>query len=303
MEPLLTGLLQLGVRTLSMRGDGYAPVILHGPLIGGKARILGTDSQPVSALLIASSLAPHPTELIIDQPGETPWVDLTLHWLATLGAQITHHNFSHYSLRGNLRYEGFEYTVPGDLSSAAYPLAAALITDSELLLHNVDLTDIQGDKETIFLLQQMGAQLEIDPVYKTLRVKKGSQLKGITADINPTIDALPLLAVVACYAQGETHLYNGSIARHKECNRLASITTELAKMGALISETHDGLKIQGAPLQGADLHSYHDHRLALSLCVAALGASGTTQISPWGCTAKTFPSFLPSLQRLGAQLQ
>lgn len=300
MAPLLQGLSQLGASSVSMRGDGYAPVIIQGPLKAGSAYITGEDSQPVSALLIAGSFVQGEIDLFVDNPGETPWVELTLNWLDRLAIRYTNHNFTHYHLFGNACYDGFHYVVPGDLSSAAFPIAAALITDSELLIHNIDLEDAQGDKEVLTLFKRMGACFEIDAKNHTLLVKKGNPLRGIEADINGCIDGITILATLACYATGETHLYNAAIAKQKECNRIASLVSELKKMGAHILETADGLKIQGSTLTGADLHSHHDHRMAMSLCVAALGASGETRVSPTGCIAKTFPSFVDDFSRLGA---
>ena len=125
MQPLLSALSQLGVSARSMRGDGFAPVIIEGPLRPGKASVYGEDSQPVSSLLMASAFAEGETELLIENPGEKPWVSLTLDWFDRLGIRYENHGFTHYRV-GSSRYDGFEYTVPGDFSSAAFPLAAAL---------------------------------------------------------------------------------------------------------------------------------------------------------------------------------
>lgn len=302
MLPLLDGLGQLGVTATSMRGDGYAPIIIQGPIKPGKATISGEDSQPVSALLIAAAFAEGPIELHVRNPGELPWVALTLDWFDRLGISYKNRGFEYYRLPGNSHYAGFSYTVPGDFSSAAFPIAAALVTNSELTLKNIDMQDPQGDKKLIPTLQKMGALIEIDALNKMLHVKKSRKLKGIDVDINDFIDAITILAVVACYAEGETCIRNASVAKQKECNRIQSIATELRKMGADIIETEDGLRIQGSVLKGADVHSYHDHRMAMSLTVAALGAEGETTISSVECVSKTFPSFMQDFNRLGANI-
>lgn len=302
MKALLDGLAQLGVSAQSMRGDGYAPVIIEGPLKAGKAVIEGSDSQPVSALLIGAAFAKGPISIYVNNPGEIPWVALTLNWFDRLGISYENRGFSEYHLKGGAEYSGFEYTVPGDLSSAAFPLGAALVTQSRLTLENVDMNDLQGDKELIFLLQKMGARIEIDEERKTLEVYKSPKLQGISIDINECIDAITILAAIACYAEGETLIYNGSIARQKECNRIACIVRELSKMGADIVETSDGLRIRGSSLKGASLESYQDHRMAMSLSVAALGAEGDSEILGVGCVGKTFPSFFEDFKNLGAKI-
>ncbi len=303
MKPLLEGLSQLGVSAVSMRGDDYAPIIIQGPLKAGQTRVYGQDSQHVSALLIAASFASGPIEIDVVDPGEKPWISLTLSWLDRLGILYKNNSFSHYSLAGRSRYNGFDYTVPGDLSSAAFPIAAALVTRSELTLHNIDMDDLQGDKELIRVFQRMGANIEIDSKSNTLSVRKGGSLQGLAVDINDFVDGIVILAVVACYAEGETHIYNGAVAKQKECNRIACIAEELRKMGADITELEDGLIIRRSRLRGTHVHSHHDHRMAMSLAIAGLGAEGETVISSVACVAKTFPSFLRDFQGLGADIK
>ncbi len=303
IQSLLDGLNQLGVLAISTRQDGYAPVIIRGSLRSGTAVINGEDSQPVSALLIASAFAEGPIELTVNNPGEKPWILLTLDWFDRLGIRYDHQTFEHYRLEGNNHYEGFNYIVPGDWSSAAFPIAAALITQSEVIIHNLDNQDTQGDKELIEVLKKMGAQIEIDDQAKTLAVKTGGGLQGIEIDINRLIDAITILAVIACFAEGETRITNAAVARQKECDRLHAITLELQKMGANITELADGLIIKHSPLQGAYLYSHQDHRMALALTVAALGANGESKIDGIECVAKTYPNFVQDFQALGAAIE
>ena len=165
------------------------------------------------------------------------------------------------------------------------------------------MQDSQGDKELITTFQNMEADIEIDESGKKLVVKKGKGLSGKTVDINNFVDAITILAVVACYAEGETWIQNAAVAKQKECNRIQSIATELRKMGADITETENGLRIRGSPLQGADVESYNDHRMVMSLAVAALGANGETQIGPVECVSKTFPTFMRDFNVLGANIE
>lgn len=303
MQPMIDALHQLNVSISSLGDNGYAPLLIQGPIRPGKVRVQGEDSQFVSALLIALAFAKGPSTLLVEKPGEKPWVALTLDWFDRLGISYKNSHFDRFEIAGNTSLKAFAYTIPGDLSSAAFPIAAALITDSELVIQNIDLQDAQGDKELVAILQAMGADIRIDPIHKTLIVKQGSKLKGLEVDINNCIDAITILSVIGCYAQGETRIRNAAIARSKECDRIACIAQELSKMGAQISETADGLSIKESKLMGASLFSHHDHRMAMSLAVAAMGASGTSQIHESRCVAKTFPSFLHDFRKIGAKIE
>lgn len=149
----------------------------------------------------------------------------------------------------------------------------------------------------------MGAKIDIDEKNKILYVKKGTKLAGIKVDINGFIDAITILAVVACFAEGQTLIYNANVAKQKECNRIECIATELKKMGADITATDDGLSIMTSSLRGGNLDSYNDHRMLMSLSVAALGAEGETTISPIECVSKTFPDFMVDFNTLGAKIE
>jgi 3-phosphoshikimate 1-carboxyvinyltransferase len=304
VKPLLEGLTHLGAFAESSRGDGYAPIIVKGPMTKQKTSLSGEDSQPVSALLIACSFLPHPTDIRVVRPGEKPWIGLTLRWLDRFDIGYENRDFEHYRLKGGASIPAFDYTVPGDFSSAAFPIAAALLTHSEITLHPIDMEDPQGDKAIIPLLEKMGARFEINAAEKTLTVKKSPRLKGRTININDFIDALPILAVIACFCEGTTEIINASIARNKESDRIHCIAIELAKMGADIEERPDGLVIRPAPLRGsAHLETHHDHRLVLALSVAALAAEGESVIHGVEAAAKTYTTFLEDFLSLGAKIE
>lgn len=303
VKPMLTALQHLGAFAVSAKGNDKAPIIIKGPMKPGRASLSGEDSQPVSGLLIAASFLKGQTELYVTNPGEKPWIDVTLHWLDRFGIKYSHTNYEHYTLQGPASYKGFTLAIPGDFSSAAYPIAAALVTDTEITLENIDMSDVQGDKKLIEVLIKMGAKIEVSDKERTLTVKKGSRLKGMTIDINDFIDAITILAVIGCYAEGETTIINGSIARNKESDRIHCITTELKKMGADIEETPDGLVARGSPLAGSLHNSYKDHRIAMSLAIAGLGAHGDTVIEDVECVNKTYPTFITDFQNLRCHIE
>lgn len=301
--PLLEGLTQLGVSAKSIANNGFAPISIAGPLVSGKATIDGEDSQPVSSLIIASAFAQGPIEIHVNNPGEKPWVDLTLSWLDRFGIPYTRQGYSKYQLLGNGQIPGFEYRVPGDLSSLAFPVAAALITKSDISIENVDLSDCQGDKKLLDVLVQMGADITVDSKRHRLQAKgQSSKLSGLVLDINDYIDSIAVLAVIGCFAEGQLEIRNAAIARKKECDRIHCLALELKKMGADITEFEDGLLIKKSKLHMAAVSSHGDHRLAMALSIAALTIEGTCQINDVECISKTFPNFMTHFQALGAKI-
>ncbi len=273
LQPLIDGLNQLGARSFSTKNDGHAPLIVTGKIEAGIATIDGQDSQPVSALLIACCLLANDTELLVQNAGEKPWIDLTLSWLDRLGLAYQRDGYQHYQIKGGQCIQAFNYQVSGDFSSIAYPIAFALISSQpiKLCITGIDWNDSQGDKFLIKQLQQMGANIVAQD--SSVLVYSGAELKGCDIDVNDLIDALPILAVIGCYAKGTTRLYNAAIAKNKESDRVSVMCDMLKKMGAkiMVTEGQDGLLIQSSNLHGAEVKSYHDHRIAMSLAVAASG--------------------------------
>lgn len=300
--PLLKGLSQLGAFAVSTRNNGMAPIVVKGPMHAGKVDIDGQDSQPVSALLIAAAFLEGMTEIYVRDPGEKPWVDMTLHWLRKLSVPVYCEEHRYYRVQGIPKYPGFEMAISGDFSSAAFPLVAALITQGEVLVGNLDIDDPQGDKRLLTTLKEMGASLQIDTKERRVSLSPSSCPEGRTIDVNDMIDALPILAVVGCFAQGKTRLVNALSARYKESDRIFAICKELSKMGARIKELEDGLEISPAALKGAVVSSHGDHRIAMALAVAGMAASGQTRIEEAECIGKTYASFASQMQELGGRV-
>lgn len=143
----------------------------------------------------------------------------------------------------------------------------------------------------------------MDAPKRTLHVRPSPDLVGKTLDVNQYIDALPILAVIACFAQGETILSGAAIARKKESDRISAITQGLQAMGADVVALDDGLKIRPATLRGAVVSSFSDHRIAMALSIAGLAATGETVVENTACVAKSYPDFLYAMQSLGADMQ
>lgn len=296
--PLLTGLLGLGVDVQAK--TGFAPVTVKGPVYSNVTYLDGHDSQPVSALLFLSMFLDQTTTIVVNTPGETPWIDMTLSWLDRFEVVYQNDEYSLYTVTGQKVYPAFNYQVPADFSSCAFPVIAALITQSEIKIENLDFDDAQGDKALFYLLQRLGANLVIEK--DSIHVKKGPPLSGGVIDINCTIDALPILAVLGCFTEAPLHLCGAKIAREKESDRLSSIAKELTKMGARVNEYSDGLMIHPSNLKAAELKTYDDHRIAMALIVAAMAAEGQSVIEGVDCIEKSYPHFVEEMQKLGANI-
>ena len=300
VQALTDALQQLGC-AISFHGrHGCPPLSISGRMRGGTVVLdASKSSQYVSSLLIACPLAPCDTEIIVENPSELPYIEMTLAWLDGQDISYTREGYTRFVVPGNQRYRAFENTIAADWSSAAFPLCAAAITESDVYLEGLDLQDVQGDKDIVEFLRLMGA--EIDNVSGGIRVQ-GRPLTGCRLDINATPDALPALAVMGCCAEGRTILENVAQARVKETDRIAVMAAELKKMGACITEMPDGLIIEKSPLNGATLHGHHDHRVVMALAVAGLRARGTTVIDTAEAVAVTYPSFVESMQHLGVRI-
>ena len=302
IAPLISGLNQLGCFAVSAKEDAYAPLIVRGRMRGGDISIDGMDSQPVSGLLMASCFADKPTRIQVSNSGELPWIELSLSWLDKLGLSYQAQLGQEYWVAGNQGISGFDYQVAGDFSSAAFLLVAAAISQTNISLRHLDLDDVQGDKGIVNLLQALGFKFEFNSC-EMVFLGEDTSFSGFDLDINAMIDALPILAVLACFAQSSSYLRGAAIARKKESDRISVIAQELRKMGAEIKELEDGLEISPRPLKAcSNLQSHADHRIAMALAVAAMAAEGNSLIHGVACVEKSFPNFVETLRSLGGKI-
>ena len=265
---------------------------------GGTVWVDGSkSSQYVSSLLIACPLIEHDTEIRVINPTELPYIEMTLAWLDEQDIQYERMGFDCFRVFGNQSYAPFEKAIPSDWSSAAFPICAAAVTDSDLLVKGPDLNDVQGDKAIVDYLKQMGADITTED--QGLRIR-GAELSGANLDINATPDALPVLAAIGCLAGGQTRLTNVAQARVKETDRITVMALELKKMGASIEELPDGLLINNSALTGARVNGHHDHRVVMALSVAALRAAGVTTVGTAEAVSVTYPDYIESMKRIGA---
>lgn len=297
VEPLVKALNKLGAKAFSTRNNGMAPVVVKGRMVGGKTEIDAYTSQFLSSLLLSCPLLEKDTEIEVVRLNEVPYVHMTLWWLDRQGIRYEcDDKLRKIYIYGGQSYKNFEAAIPGDFSSATFFMVLAAISGTEVVLENLDMTDPQGDKMVLSVLESMGAKVR----YTTDSVIiKGNGLKGTEIDMNSIPDALPAMAVAGCFAEGETKLVNVPQARLKETDRISVMHNELKKMGADIEELPDSLLIRKSKLKGCKVNGHYDHRVVMALTVAGLNAEGTTEITTAEAVNVTYPEFFDTLMGWG----
>jgi 3-phosphoshikimate 1-carboxyvinyltransferase len=193
-------------------------------------------------------------------------------------------------------YRGCRYAIEPDASAASYFFAAAAIAGGSVTVEGLTRQSIQGDVAFCDCLQKMGCLVEEGTNSITVT---GRPLLGIQADMNAISDTVQTLAAVALFARGPTTITHVGHIRHKETDRLHALATELRKFGPEVEERADGLRIVPRPLHGAEVDTYDDHRMAMSLALVGLAVAGVIIRDP-NCTAKTYPGFFKDLEGLTA---
>jgi len=309
--PLLDALNDLGAEAFSTRGDGRPPLVIRGPMRGGRTHLDGSKtSQYLTSLLLNCPLAP-PTaglaagdaEILVSNAVEKPFIEMTLGWLDEQGIRYERDGFERFYVPGGQGYRAFDKSIPGDFSSATFFLCAAAITGSELTLLGLDMDDSQGDKAVVDMLKEMGARIK--QLSNGIRITAGGfdKLTAGEFDLGGTPDTLPALAVTACFADGVTRLVNVPQARLKETDRIRVMREELTKMGGKVEELPDGLVIEGTRLHAAKVNGHSDHRVVMALAVAGLACDGRTEVDTAEAVNVTFPSFVELMQSAGATME
>lgn len=296
--------------TIYGRQDGdLAPLGIVGSRLRSMEYTMPVASAQVKSCLLLAGLYANGLT-VVRQPG--PSRDHTERMLRAMGAPIASHGNTVHGERPSQPLEPLQITVPGDISSAAFLLAAAAtVPDSHVTIADVGVNPTRIG--IVDALAEMGAHIEYhnrhedggEPV-ADLAVRFG-ELRGATfggRDIVTMIDELPVLAVVATQAVGRTVVRDARELRVKETDRIATTVSELRKMGAKIEPTDDGFIIEGPTrLRGAPVESHGDHRLAMAMTVAGLIAEGTTVVYGAEVTADSFPGFESTLRALGAEVE
>jgi 3-phosphoshikimate 1-carboxyvinyltransferase len=306
ISPLLKSLEDLGVKTENRKIGKKPAILVHGGGIhGGKTAIQGdVSSQFISGLMFACPLAHLNTTISLKTALEsTGYVEMTQEVLANHGISISiSEKFNQFHIQSKQKYTKNDCKVPGDFSSAAFLLAAATITNSKVIVQNLDYSTLQGDKTILEILKQMGANVKVDKDQVIVEGHNGF-LKAIDLDARDVPDLVPICSVLACYANGISKICGAHRLRYKESDRLLSLYLELRKMGADISMDEESLTVKGPRvLRGALIDPHNDHRIAMACAVAALGAVGETKIQNSGVVRKSYPGFFNDLKIIGVEV-
>lgn len=297
---LVDALNAVGARITYTGNPGFPPLhIQRGLVHPERLQVRGNvSSQFLTALLIAAPLMAREKALTIDVVGELiskPYIEITLNLIQRFGVTVERDGWSAFTISPGQHYRspGTMY-VEGDASSASYFLAAGAIAGGPVRVEGVGKSSIQGDVRFVEALQQMGATITMGETW--IEASSAGILKAIDADFNHIPDAAMTIAVAALYADGTSTLRNIASWRVKETDRLTAMATELRKLGALVEEGADFLRITPpVMLESATIDTYDDHRMAMCFSLASLNgaasAGAAVRINDPQCVAKTFPDY------------
>lgn len=299
---LLAALERLGARVTSE--DGRLPVTISGPVRGGAVEVSAErSSQYASALMFLGPLLPEGLDLHLtgEIKSHAP-LRQTLDTLAAFGIQATASgDLRRVSIPGGQTYRAGRVLVPGDYPGSAALLAAAAVLPGEVTVTNLREHDLQGEREALGVLRDMGAEVVREGDRVTVR--GGRPLRAVTRDGDGFTDAVQALTATAAFAGGTTTWENVATLRLKECDRISDTRRELERLGLTASETGDSLSVTGAGriAGGLTADGHGDHRMIMLLTVLGLKADAPIRITGAHHIRKSYPAFFRHLEGLGAQ--
>ncbi len=308
IKALLDSLRQMGIRIESP--NDCPPILVHpGRPAGGRVQIAGTLSQWLSGLLLVAPFARRETTIeVIGELNEQPYVELTVRMMQHFGLAVEHSDdWRLFTIPPDQTASPAEYTIPADVGSAAFGLAATAIHPSDVLFRGLStMTSAETDHpeaEFLDLVTAMGLPMEKDAATGFVRVRHdGVELQPLDIDCQPIPDLLPSLATLATFAAGTSRLHNVAHIRLKESDRVRAML-QLNRLGGRLVDGGGELLITGAgPLSGAPMSSFNDHRVLMSLAVAATRASGESRLTYPRAYRISYPTFLEAMTGIGLNM-
>ncbi len=299
---LLDALRQLGADVQCEQDTGCPPVVVRAAgLPGGTSTVAGNiSSQYLSGLLMTAPRAAGPVQLHVEGSlVSKPYIEMTVAVMRAFGVQVDAGQLRRFIVPTERTYRARQYEIEPDASAASYFFGAAAITGGRITVEGLSLDSLQGDVAFCDCLGQMGCDVQYAADSITVT---GRPLRGIEVDMNAVSDTVQTLGAVAMAAEGPTSITGVAHMRHKETDRITALATELRKLGAAVKEWPDGLRITPGKLHGAQIDTYDDHRMAMSLALVGLVTPGVVIRDP-GCTAKTYPNFFQDLASLSGERQ
>ncbi len=297
---LVDALSQLGAKIEYLDKVGFPPIkITSSKLNPSKVSIKGgVSSQFLSALLMILPIIGNTTVNVIGEQVSKSYIDMTISSMEKFGVKITNKKYKEYQMPEGQKYNIKEYSVEGDYSGAGYFAAIAVLTQSKITLKNLNPQSIQGDKEFLEFLKQMGNKIIFGDNEVTVI---GKCVKPIKINMKNCPDQAQTLAVLAAFAKGITLIKGVRSLRVKETERVKALEQELAKMGIKTKSSVDTLTIYGGNPKAARIDTYGDHRMAMSFAVAGTKLKGMEINNP-EVVSKTFPDFWEKIEQIGVQL-
>ena len=299
--PLVDAIQNLGGGIAALSPNDCPPVQIDGPaILGGEVTLSGSlSSQYLSGLLMASPLAQETVSLQIEGPLiSKPYVQMTCEVMKAFGVQVdTDETANRFVIPAGQQYTATDYAVEPDASAASYFWAVPAILGGKATIHGLTENALQGDVGFVRCLEKMGCEVEFGD--NSISVS-GPAKHGIEIDMADVSDTVQTLSAVALFVDGPTTVTNVAHNRVKETDRIGNLAIELRKFGVQVDEHPDGLTIHPAPLNGATIETYDDHRMAMSLSLVGLKQPGVEILNP-GCVSKTYPNFFADLKAFVAQ--
>lgn len=280
--------------------EGILDLKTEGRLQSGEFKVKGNiSSQFITGLLFTLPLLDGDSKIIITTEMESKgYIDLTLSAMKDFGIEIINNNYQEFIIRGNQTYKSRDYRVEGDYSQAAFFFCADALSNN-VILNDLKLDSLQGDKEVIDILTRMGVKISDKNNGLIGTVSDG--LKSTVIDGSQCPDIIPVVSLVAALSEGTTEIINAGRLRIKECDRLAAVTSELNKLGAKITEKEDGLIIQGVKelKGGVEVWSHKDHRIAMTIAIASTVCTEPIILKDYECVSKSYPQFWEDFKNVG----
>ena len=302
MGPGLDALEALGA-TVTRLGDhdDRLPVEIAGPLRGGTVALAAdVSSQFVSGLLMVAPLLPGGLRVALTTAAVSePYLDLTIAVMAEFGGLVQRVDGRTFDVRAG-RYVGRDVMIEPDASTASYFFAAAAICGGRVRVEGLGRNTVQGDLAFVDVLERMGCEVTIGA--DATEVRGTGTLDGVDVDLGALSDTAPTLAAVAAFASGPVRATGIGFIRAKETDRIAAVVAELQRLGVDAIEEDDGFAVRpGSRPHGAVVHTYDDHRMAMSFALVGIRVPGVSITDP-GCVAKTFPGYWDALDGLRRQV-
>ena len=280
-------------------------LVVRGPLKSGDYELSGNvSSQFITGLLYALPLLPGASRILIKPPFQSRgYVDLTLQMLRHFGVRAWFEGEYTLIIPGGQRYRATDYAVEGDYSQCAF-FAVLAALQGGIKLTNLRSDSLQGDRVILDILRRCGAKLAEDADSVSF---DAASLAGAQIDVGDCPDLAPILSVMGMYAAGETRLNNAARLRDKESDRIEAMETELRKLGVSVSSTRDSMTIPGcagAPaFPETTVHGHNDHRIVMSLAIAATLGGAPLVIEDAQAIRKTYPDFFEVLASIGGRIE